>query len=71
MRTKEVIKKDFVRIATGENCYNANKLKLEVLLDIRDLLKRKHGRKLTEQQKKKLKKGLEKYWKKQLRRKSP
>jgi len=66
MRTKETIQKAFVKSATGEFCYNANKLKLEVLLDIRDSLKRKH-RKLTEQQKKKLRKGLEKYWKARIR----
>lgn len=65
MRAKGEIKKDFKKNASGEYCHEASKLKLEVLLDIRDLLV-KRRRKLSEKQKKNLRKGLEKYWREKL-----
>lgn len=40
MRTKETIRKSFEKNTEGEYCRNAHKLHLEVLLDIRELLKK-------------------------------
>ena len=65
MRGRKSIEKNFKKNASGEYCHEASKLKLEVLLDIRDLLG-KRRRKLSEKQKENLRKGLEKYWRKKL-----
>lgn len=40
MRKKKSIKKDFGKSTSGEFTRDANRLQLEVLLDIRDLIKK-------------------------------